>query len=134
MARVMQLTSSTASPQQDSACAPLAVAPPVHDARVLEQLKALAHPVRFRMVDLIRTVGGELCVCAFEPHFDLTQPTISHHLKVLREAGLLRSRQEGSWVHHAVEPEAFARLREVMSTLASGADDDLPSPMIDTRR
>lgn len=113
--------------------APLATVPPVHDERLIEQLKALAHPVRFRMVDLIRTGGGELCACAFEPHFDLTQPTISHHLRVLREAGLLRSRQEGSWVHHAIEPEAFVRLRQIMGPFASGADDDPLYPM-DTGR
>jgi ArsR family transcriptional regulator len=97
-------------------------------ARVMEatvgQLKALAHPVRLRMVDLLRSAGGELCACAFEPHFDLTQPTISHHLKVLREAGLLRSRQEGSWVHHALEPKAFVALGQVMNTFATGADHD----------
>ncbi len=78
------------------------------------QLKALAHPVRLRIVDLIHAHGGEICVCEFENHFDVKQPTISHHLKVLREAGLIRSRQEGSWVHHFVEPAAFADLRELM--------------------
>jgi len=130
----MTPTSFNAQPSNDGTCAPLATAPPAPDARMLEQLKALAHPVRFRMVDLIRTVGGELCVCAFEPHFDLTQPTISHHLRVLREAGLLRSRQEGSWVHHAIEPEAFARLRQAMGTFASGAADDPLFPMMDTAR
>jgi ArsR family transcriptional regulator len=120
----MAATSLRTQPSDQGGCAPPATSAPAHDARVIEQLKALAHPVRFRMVDLIRTVGGELCVCAFEPHFDLTQPTISHHLRVLREAGLLRSRQEGSWVHHAIEPEAFERLREMMGTFAPKADDD----------
>lgn len=127
-------SSLNAQPPKDGTCGPIAAVPPIHDARLLEQLKALAHPVRFRMVDLIRAVGGELCVCAFEPHFDLTQPTISHHLRVLREAGLLRSRQEGSWVHHAIEPEAFARLRRVMGTFAPGAEDDPLYPMMDTGR
>ena len=82
------------------------------------QLKALAHPVRLRIVDLIHAHGGEICVCEFENHFDIKQPTISHHLKVLREAGLIRSRQEGSWVHHFVEPAAFRRLRDLMGRFA----------------
>jgi ArsR family transcriptional regulator len=76
----------------------------------LTMLKALAHPVRLRMVEMIRLHQGELCVCEFKPHFELTQPTISHHLKILRDAGLIRSRQDGTWVHHSIEPEAFDRL------------------------
>lgn len=83
------------------------------------QLKALAHPVRLRMVDLIHAHGGGICVCEFEHHFDLKQPTISHHLKILREAGLIRSRQEGSWVHHFVEPATFRRLRALMERFTS---------------
>ena len=85
------------------------------------RLKALAHPVRLRMVDLIHQHGGEICVCEFEHHFDLKQPTISHHLKILREAGLIRSRQEGSWVHHFVEPGAFSALGALMDGFAARA-------------
>lgn len=84
-------------------------------------LKALGHPVRLRMVDLIHRQGGELCVCEFEHHVDLAQPTISHHLKVLREAGLIRSAQDGSWVHHFIVPETFARVRRLVETFT-----DLP--------
>jgi len=76
-------------------------------------LKALGHPVRLRMVDLIHRQGGELCVCEFENHFDLTQPTISHHLKILRQAGVIRSRQDGSWVRHFIEPGPFARIQQL---------------------
>lgn len=83
-------------------------------------LKALAHPVRLRMVDLIHRQGGELCVCEFECHFDLTQPTISHHLKILRDAGMIQSRQDGSWVRHSIEPGTFARVRQLMEVF-SGA-------------
>lgn len=85
----------------------------------VEQLKALAHPIRLRMVDLIHAHGGEICVCEFEHHFDVKQPTISHHLKVLREAGLIQSQQEGAWVHHFVEPIAFARLRDLLARFAA---------------
>jgi ArsR family transcriptional regulator len=79
------------------------------------KLKALAHPVRLRMIDLIHAHGGEICVCEFEHHFDVKQPTISHHLKILRDAGLLQSHQKGSWVHHYVEPGAFEQLQDLMA-------------------
>jgi hypothetical protein len=52
-------------------------------------LKALAHPVRLQMVELLHRLEGQVCVCDLEAHFDLTQPTISHHLKVLRQAGII---------------------------------------------
>ena len=81
-------------------------------------LKALAHPVRLRMVDLIRRQGGELCVCEFEAHFELSQPTISHHLKILRQAGMIESRQDGSWVRHSIEPRAFTRLQQLCGTFS----------------
>lgn len=72
-------------------------------------LKALAHPVRLRMVEMIRE-RGEVCACEFEGHFDLTQPTLSHHLKTLREAGLVTSRRDGVRSLHRIEPEAFEAL------------------------
>ena len=108
-----------AQPAGSCACTPVPEHMKEQEAEALVvQLKALAHPVRLRMADLIHAHGGEICVCEFENHFDVKQPTISHHLKVLREAGLIRSRQEGSWVHHFVEPAAFRRLRELMDRFA----------------
>lgn len=71
-------------------------------------LKALAHPARVRIVEMIHARGGEICVCEFAGHLDLSQPTISHHLRVLRDAGLIESRQEGTWVYHTVRREAMA--------------------------
>ncbi len=109
------------------ACTPVTAHLDVREVEALAaQLKALAHPIRLRMVDLIHAHGGQLCVCEFEQHFDVKQPTISHHLKILREAGLIRSRQEGAWVHHAVEPAAFAHLRALMARFA--AEGEVPSP------
>ena len=84
----------------------------------IAMLKALAHPVRLRMVDLIHQHGSELCVCEVEHHFDLKQPTISHHLKILRDAEIIQSRQDGSWVRHSIEPGAFAQVQELMSTFS----------------
>jgi len=82
-------------------------------------LKALSNPIRLHMVELIRARGGDVCVCEFEQHFRLTQPTISHHLKVLRQSGLIVSRQEGTWVHHTIDERSFRRLRELMDGFIS---------------
>lgn len=121
-----------ARPEAACACTPVTAHLDVREVEALAaQLKALAHPVRLRMVDLIHAHGGQLCVCEFEQHFDVKQPTISHHLKVLREAGLIRSRQEGAWVHHAVEPAAFARLRALMDRFAA-EDAAPPAPSSET--
>lgn len=84
-----------------------------------DQLKALANPVRLRMVDLIYHGGGEICVCEFMDHFDLSQPTISHHLKVLREAGLIHSRKEGTMVRHRVDETAFTALSTLMDRFST---------------
>ncbi|HKK26738.1 MAG TPA: metalloregulator ArsR/SmtB family transcription factor [Gemmatimonadota bacterium] len=89
----------------------------------VEALKALAHPARFRIVELIHEGGGEICVCEFADRLDLSQPTISHHLKVLREAGLIRSRQEGTWVFHSVRREAVAALVERLAAWTEDAGE-----------
>ncbi len=97
-------------------------APSLFDERSFDEqvsmLKALGHPVRLRMIDLIHQHGDELCVCKFEHHFDVKQPTLSHHLKILRDAGLIESRQDGHWVRHAIAPDAFARIHRWMRVLA----------------
>lgn len=94
-------------------------AAPAGDA--VEVLKALAHPVRLRMVRMLAEGGGELCVCHFEEAFELTQPTISHHLKRLRDAGLVDSRRDGSWVHHRIRRETMADLSGLLAEWADGA-------------
>src|SRR5688572_22333414 len=60
--------------------------------------KALSHPVRVQILDLISQGEGEVCICDIERHFDLTQPTLSHHVKVLRDAGLIQSEQNRVWI------------------------------------
>ncbi|NUS44437.1 MAG: helix-turn-helix transcriptional regulator [Mycobacteriaceae bacterium] len=78
--------------------------------------KALADPVRLRLLSLITTAGGgQVCVCELTPAFELSQPTISHHLKVLREAGLIDSQRRGTWVFYWVIPEALQRLSAVLT-------------------
>ena len=78
---------------------------------VAPQLKALADPVRLRLMSLVAShPGGEACVCDLNEAFDLTQPTISHHLKVLHEAGLLDREKRGVWVYYRARTHALASL------------------------
>ena len=79
--------------------------------------KALSHPVRLQILDLISQGEGETCACDIERHFDLTQPTISHHLKVLRDAGLIASESRGVWVHHRTNASAFAALQAFIGNM-----------------
>jgi len=90
---------------------------PAEDAVELARaFKALGDPVRLRLVSLIASHdGGEACVCDLTSGFDLSGPTISHHLKVLREAGLITGERRGTWVYYRVEPAALARLSDVLA-------------------
>ncbi len=93
---------------------------PEDAASLSSAFKALADPVRLRLLSLIVSAGGhEVCVCELTPAFDLSQPTISHHLKVLREAGLLTSQRRGTWVYYQAIPDALQRLSEVLVTVQS---------------
>lgn len=84
-------------------------------------LKAIADPVRLRLVSLIAShEGGEVCVCDLTGAFDQTAPTISHHLKVLREAGLIGSQRRGTWVYYWINPGVLARLSAVLAPDATG--------------
>ncbi|MGL6237138.1 MAG: ArsR/SmtB family transcription factor [Segniliparus sp.] len=77
--------------------------------------KALGDPARLRLLSLIAShLGGEACVCEISGAFDLSQPTISHHLKVLREVGLLDSERRGTWVYYRVVPAALAKLSQLL--------------------
>ncbi|MFJ9839259.1 ArsR/SmtB family transcription factor [Kitasatospora sp. NPDC101155] len=82
--------------------------------------KALSDPVRLRLLSLIAShEGGEACVCDLTGPFDVSQPTISHHLKVLREAGLVGSERRGTWVYYWVLPTALAQLSSLLQTPAA---------------
>jgi ArsR family transcriptional regulator, arsenate/arsenite/antimonite-responsive transcriptional repressor len=78
--------------------------------------KAIADPVRLQLVDVLRKHAGKVCVCELVPLFDLSQPTVSHHLKVLREAGIVGSERRGLWAYYYVNPDA---LEEVSAWLSS---------------
>src|SRR5699024_11762375 len=84
-------------------------------ADLARMFKALGDPVRLRMLSMIAShQGGESCVCDISPAFDLSQPTISHHLKVLREAGLLDCERRGTWVYYWVAPGALQGLSALL--------------------
>jgi ArsR family transcriptional regulator len=85
--------------------------------RIAVLSKTLSHPVRVQIVDLLNRYGGKVCVCEIERHFDLTQPTISHHLRVLREAGVIDGEQRGLWVYYQVKPGALDPLRQLLGVL-----------------
>jgi ArsR family transcriptional regulator len=94
-------------------CPPLSVRPlsQAQAEQVVPLLKALADPVRLRLMSLVAShPGGEACVCDLNEAFDLSQPTISHHLKVLYEVGLLAREKRGVWVYYRARLEALASL------------------------
>ena len=78
--------------------------------------KALADPVRLRLLSLITSAGHEVCVCDLTSAFELTQPTISYHLKMLREAGLVDSERRGTWVYYWPRPENLKWLAALLDT------------------
>ncbi|MFD5124313.1 ArsR/SmtB family transcription factor [Streptomyces sp. NPDC058385] len=78
--------------------------------------KALGDPVRLRLLSMIASrAGGEVCVCDLTPAFDLSQPTISHHLKLLRQAGLIDCERRGTWVYYWLLPEMTDRLAGILT-------------------
>ncbi|MEU8251645.1 metalloregulator ArsR/SmtB family transcription factor [Nonomuraea sp. NPDC048916] len=102
-------------------CAPIARQPLGGDetAELAVLLKAVADPVRLRLLSMIGShAGGEACVCDLTGAFDLTAPTISHHLKVLRTAGLIGSERCGTWVYYWIIPDQVARLGALFTPLA----------------
>jgi ArsR family transcriptional regulator len=81
--------------------------------------KALGDPVRLRLLSMIAARGGgEICVCDLTEAFQVKGPTISHHLRVLREAGLIDCERRGTWVYYWVLPAAMAQLSQLLDTAA----------------
>jgi ArsR family transcriptional regulator, arsenate/arsenite/antimonite-responsive transcriptional repressor len=105
-------------------CAPLAREPlPQAGAEELAPLfKALADPMRLRLLSLIACHdGGESCVCDLLDAFDVTAPSVSYHLKILREAALISSERRGTWVYYRVNPGVMARMSAVLVPDVSGS-------------
>jgi len=87
-------------------------------ARVL--LKALADPVRLKVIEAL--AGGERCVCELTGELGLAQSKLSFHLKVLKEAGLLESRQQGRWIYYRLRAEAIQAMQDWLAALAARCD------------
>ncbi len=111
------------SPAETAACCPPLSREPLsaeQASQVAPLLKALADPVRLRLLSLIAShPGGEACVCDLTEAFDLTQPTISHHLKVLHEAGLVEREKRGVWVYYRALTGALAALGALIADRAT---------------
>ncbi|WP_167099426.1 helix-turn-helix transcriptional regulator [Mycobacterium sp. DL592] len=106
------------SAQGELCCPPLADKPLNSDraGELARMFKALGDPVRLRILSLVAShEGGECCVCDITPGFEVSQPTISHHLKTLREAGLLDCERRGTWVYYWVIPSALEQLSAVLA-------------------
>jgi ArsR family transcriptional regulator len=110
------------SADEQDCCAPLSCAPlsceplPQAGADELAPLfKAIADPMRLRLLSLIACHdGGESCVCDLLDAFDVTAPSVSYHLKILREAGLISAERRGTWVYYRVNPDVMARMSAVL--------------------
>lgn len=100
-------------------CPPLAVQAlaPDQAAAIAPMFKALGDPVRLRLMSMIASTS-EACVCDLTQAFDVSGPTISHHLKVLREAGLVDSQRRGTWVYYWIRPEALQQLSALLHLAA----------------
>ena len=113
----LELTPKQKRPAGEPCCEPV-VYPDVERAeaeRMAKVAKALGDPIRLQLVDVLRKHAGKVCVCELVPLFDLSQPTVSHHLKVLREAGIVGSERVGLWAYYYVNPEALETLRAWLS-------------------
>ena len=103
---------SRARPQGCCALKPVRPLAGRRQQRIVSAFKALADPTRLEMMRLLRAQAGPTCVCDIVDHFDLAQPTISHHLKVLKDAGLLTQSKLGIWSYYAPDPGADDLLAE----------------------
>lgn len=111
------------NPVDTAACCPPLSAQPLSQAQaeqIAPLLKALADPARLRLMSLVASrPGGEACVCDLNEAFDLSQPTISHHLKVLHDAGLLDREKRGVWVYYRARTQALASLGALIGAAGS---------------
>ena len=108
----LELTPKQKRPNGQPCCEPV-VYPDVereHAARIATVAKALGDPIRLQLVDVLRKHAGKVCVCELVPLFEVSQGTVSHHLRVLREAGIVDSERQGLWAYYYVIPDALKEL------------------------
>ena len=104
--------------RQERACCPMVTPAQLGDEEVralAERFKALGDPTRLRILGLLAANEGGVCVCDLNDDFELEQPTISHHLKVLRRAGLARSERRGNWAYYSLHPSTEEWVRQTLA-------------------
>jgi len=108
----LELTPKVKRPAGERCCEPVVYPDVERDEamRMAAVAKALGDPVRVQLVDVLHKHAGKVCVCELVPLFELSQPTVSHHLKVLREAGIVGSERVGLWAYYFVIPDALKEL------------------------
>lgn len=113
----MEIAPKTKRAAGDPCCEPVVYPDVERDQaeRMAGVAKALGDPVRLQLVDVLRKHAGKVCVCELVPLFHLSQPTVSHHLKVLRDAGIVGSERKGLWAYYFVIPDALQELSEWLS-------------------
>ena len=99
-------------------CPPALTMPGERVDLTVEVLSALAHPTRLQMVAILRQAAGPVCICDFTAVFDLSQPTISHHMGRLREAGLVEVSRKGIWSYYRLSPLLDPRTRTLLDLVA----------------
>lgn len=112
VATPLTLTPKTKRPVGDPCCEPTVLPDIDRDqaVRLATVAKALGDPIRMQVVDVLRQHAGKVCVCELVPLFDVSQPTLSFHLKKLREAGIVDSERQGLWSFYYVLPGALSEL------------------------
>src|ERR1700761_8805449 len=113
----LELTPKTKRAPGEPCCEPVVYPDVERDeaVRMASVAKALGDSVRVQLVDVLRKPAGKVCVCELVPLFDLSQPTVSHPLKVLREAGIVGSERQGLWAYYFVIPDARRELSTWLS-------------------
>jgi len=113
----LELTPKQKRPAGERCCEPVVYPDVERDqtTRMAEVAKALGDPIRLQLVDVLRKHAGKVCVCELVPLFDVSQPTLSHHLKKLREAGIVDSERRGLWAYYYVIPDSLKELSTWLS-------------------
>lgn len=117
MAVDLELAPKQKRPAGERCCEPVVY--PEVERQQAEQMaavaKALGDPIRLQLVDVLRKHAGKVCVCELVPLFEVSQPTLSHHLKVLRQAGIVDSERQGLWAYYYVVPNALKEMSTWLS-------------------
>ena len=110
----MAIPEHTSEPQGASCCTPVTTERLIDQSaqQLTDDLAIMAHPIRLKILDLLARSAGDVCVCDLEAALPVKQPTVSHHLRLLREAGLIDCERRGLWAHYFVRHDTLAALRQ----------------------